>query len=58
MIVWFNLLVLSTLIGLNGISVKSHGNANPIAFSYAVKQCHDFIINDLNKKIIESIQNK
>ena len=48
----------ATLIGLNGISVKSHGNANPIAFSYALKQCHDFIINDLNKKIIESIKNK
>ena len=46
------------LIGLNGISVKSHGNANPIAFNYALKQCHDFIINDLNKKIIESLKNK
>ena len=45
------------LIGLNGISVKSHGNANPIAFSYALKQCHNFITNDLNKKIIKSIKN-
>ena len=48
----------ATLIGLNGISVKSHGNANPLAFSYALKQCHNFITNDLNKKIIESIKNK
>tara|TARA_B100000989_G_scaffold211812_1_gene160823 strand:+ start:354 stop:1367 length:1014 start_codon:yes stop_codon:yes gene_type:complete len=48
----------ATLIGLNGISVKSHGNANPFAFSYALKQCHDFIINDLNKKIIEAVKNK
>ena len=46
----------ATLIGLNGISVKSHGNANPIAFSYALKQCHNFITNDLNKKIIKSIK--
>ncbi len=46
----------ATLIGLNGISVKSHGNANPIAFSYALKQCHNFIINDLNKQIIKSIK--
>ena len=46
------------LIGLNGISVKSHGNANPIAFSYALKQCHNFITNNLNKKIIKSIKNK
>ncbi len=47
----------ATLIGLNGISVKSHGNANPLAFSYALKQCHNFIKKDLNKKIIKSIQN-
>ena len=47
----------ATLIGLNGISVKSHGNANPIAFSYALKQCHNFITNKLNKKIIKSIKN-
>ena len=45
------------LIGLNGISVKSHGNANPIAFSYALQQCHNFITNNLNKKIIKSIKN-
>ena len=44
------------LIGLNGISVKSHGNANALAFSYALKQCHDFINNDLNKKIVKSIK--
>jgi len=47
----------ATLIGLNGISVKSHGNANPTAFSYALKQCHNFITNDLNKQIIKSIKN-
>ncbi len=47
----------ATLIGLNGISVKSHGNANPIAFSYALKQCHNFITNNLNKQIIKSIKN-
>ena len=47
----------ATLIGLNGISVKSHGNANPIAFSYALKQCHNFITNKLNEQIIKSIKN-
>ena len=47
----------ATLIGLNGISVKSHGNANPVAFSYALKQCHNFITNNLNKQIIKSIKN-
>jgi len=47
----------ATLIGLNGISVKSHGNANPIAFSHALNQCYNFISNDLNKQIIKSIKN-
>ena len=47
----------ASLIGLNGISVKSHGNASPVAFSYALKQCHNFITNDLNKQIIKSIKN-
>ena len=45
------------LIGLNGISVKSHGNANPIAFSSAIKQCFNFIDKDLNQQIIKSIKN-
>ncbi len=47
----------ATLIGLNGISVKSHGNANPIAFSHALNKCNNFIVNDLNKQIIKSIKN-
>ena len=47
----------ATLIGLNGISVKSHGNASPIAFSNAINQCNKFIINGLNKEIINSIKN-
>ena len=47
----------ATLNGLNGISVKSHGNANPLAFSYALRQCHNFITNGLNKQIIKSIKN-
>ncbi len=41
----------ATLIGLNGISIKSHGSASPIAFSYALKQCYNFIINGLNNNI-------
>ena len=47
----------ATLIGLNGISIKSHGNANSIAFSHAIKQCFNFISNDLNKQIVSSIKN-
>ena len=47
----------ATLIGLDGISIKSHGNASPIAFNYALKKCYNFIINDLNKEINDSIKN-
>lgn len=41
----------ATLIGVNGISIKSHGNASPLAFSSAIQKCYDFINNDINKKI-------
>ncbi len=43
------------LIGLNGISIKSHGNASPLAFSHALKQCYKSISNNLNNQIIHSI---
>ncbi len=46
----------ATLLGINGISVKSHGNANPYAFSCAINNCYDFIINNLNNKIIENFK--
>ena len=47
----------ATLIGLNGISIKSHGNANPLAFSYAINQCYNSIKDNLNDKIIQTIKN-
>ncbi len=47
----------ATLIGLNGISIKSHGSASPLAFSYALNQCYNFIINKLNTQINNSIRN-
>jgi len=46
----------ATLLGINGISIKSHGNANPYAFSCALNKCYDFILNDLNKKIIDNFK--
>ena len=46
----------ATLLGINGISVKSHGSASPYAFSCAINKCYDFILNDLNKKIIENLK--
>ena len=47
----------ATLIGINGISIKSHGSASPLAFSYALNQCNNFILNNLNKKINNLIKN-
>ena len=41
----------ATLIGINGISIKSHGNASSYAFSSAIQRCYEFIDNDINKKI-------
>ena len=47
----------AALIGLNGISVKSHGYASPFAFSFALQRCYNFIKYDLNKKIVENFKN-
>ena len=47
----------ATLIGLNGISIKSHGSATPYAFNCALNKCTDFILNDLNKKILDNFNN-
>ena len=45
------------LIGLNGISIKSHGSASPYAFNCALIKCSEFISNDLNKKIVDNFNN-
>tara|TARA_B100001057_G_scaffold493022_1_gene586655 strand:+ start:649 stop:1662 length:1014 start_codon:yes stop_codon:yes gene_type:complete len=47
----------ATLIGLNGISIKSHGSASPLAFSYALNQCNNSISNNLNREINNLIKN-
>ncbi len=41
----------ATLIGLNGISIKSHGSASSIAFCHALNKCNKFISNSLNEDI-------
>ena len=43
-------------IGVNGISIKSHGRATPYAFSSAIEQCYNFIKNDINNKIKNNIR--
>ncbi|MBS56883.1 MAG: phosphate acyltransferase [Rickettsiales bacterium] len=46
----------ATLLGINGISIKSHGSASPYAFFCAINKCYEFILNDLNKKIVENFK--
>ena len=41
----------ASLIGVNGVSIKSHGSASPYAFSCAIERCYNFISNDINGKI-------
>jgi glycerol-3-phosphate acyltransferase PlsX len=43
------------LVGLNGIVVKSHGGADPIAFANAIGVAVELSANDINKKIIQEI---
>ena len=45
------------LLGINGISIKSHGSSSPYAFSFAIERCYEFIKNNLNLKIREQIKN-
>ena len=41
----------ASLIGVNGISIKSHGNSSPYAFSYALDKCYNLIKYNFNMKI-------
>ena len=38
-------------LGVNGISIKSHGSSNSYAFSHALERCYKFIKYDINSKI-------
>lgn len=43
------------LVGLNGVVVKSHGGADPIAFANAVEVAVELSRNNINQKIIQEI---
>lgn len=43
-------------IGLNGITVKSHGNADAIAFAHAIDVAFDLINHNVNAKILEELE--
>lgn len=44
------------LVGLNGIVVKSHGNADKISFASAIRNTKNLVVNGINDEIISSIQ--
>ena len=44
-------------LGVNGISIKSHGHSSPYAFSFAIERCYQFIKNDINSKIRNELIN-
>ena len=43
-------------LGLNGICIKSHGNADKIGFANAIKVAVNLIENKINQKIIEELR--
>lgn len=45
------------LLGLKGLVVKIHGNSKNREVSSALEQCRAFILNDVNKKIIQAFEN-
>ena len=44
------------LLGLKGLVVKIHGNSKKNEVSSAIKQCREFMINDVNNKIIAAFE--
>lgn len=47
----------AVFIGLNGITVKSHGNADTFAFANAIDLAYELVLNDVNGKITEELSN-
>lgn len=45
----------AVFIGLNGITIKSHGNADSFAFANAISLAYELIANDVNGKINEEL---
>jgi len=47
----------AVFIGLSGISVKSHGNADTFAFANAIDLAYELVLHDVNGKITEELKN-
>ena len=44
------------LLGLKGLVVKIHGNSKQNEVRTAIEQCRAFVLNDVNKKILEAFE--
>ena len=44
-------------LGLNGITIKSHGCSDAIGVANAIKVTQKLILNKINEKIIEELNN-
>ena len=44
------------VLGLNGVVIKSHGRATPVAFAQALENCLEYVEKDINKRIIEELE--
>ena len=42
-------------IGLNGVSVKSHGGADYLGFANAISNAYIIVKDEMNKKIVDKI---
>ena len=47
----------ASFMGVNGVSIKSHGSASPYAFSCALETCLNFVDSNFNKQIRNNILN-
>ena len=47
----------ATLIGVNGVSIKSHGYASAYAFACAIERCNNSIKYNINEKIRKEFNN-
>ena len=47
----------ASFMGVNGVSIKSHGSASPYAFSCALQRCLNFVDNNINQQIRKNIIN-
>lgn len=46
----------SPLLGVNGVCIKAHGNASPLAIKNAIRVAREFFAQKVNARIVEAIE--